>query len=114
MIEGVIVITAIAAFLLWRFPIVVFLGLFIWSLLAWPGMVDGFPAGSGLVLLAAVAFSVWRWPHRPHAACGGTGRNHGSTRAQFGTCPGCQGGRIWMPGARLVARITGSRYHVPS
>lgn len=102
MIEGSLVFAAIVIFLLWRWPIVVFIGLLLFSL-KW------FPAGPVAATVLGAGFSLWRWPFTRHAACNGTGRNHGSTRLQYGRCRGCSGGEVPAPGARLVGRLTRSK-----
>ena len=62
-----------------------------------------------LVLAAVIAGGYWGslrlWPWRPCRRCDGGGRNAGSNRRRFGTCPACGGsGRKLRLGARMIER----------
>ncbi len=90
-------------FLLWRWPIVIYVPLLIFSL-KWA------PVGPVIMALLGVVFSLWRWPFTRHSSCNGTGRNVGSTGRQYGRHRSCNGtGEVPAAGARLVGRMTGSR-----
>jgi hypothetical protein len=57
----------------------------------------------GAVLYGA---SLYIWPYKPHARCGGTGRNRGSSGRRFGVCPSrrCKNGTVQRIGSRAVHR----------
>lgn len=63
-----------------------------------------------LLILAAIIgvcyyVSLRIWPYRPCRRCEGGGRNAGSNRRRFGTCPACGGsGRKLRTGARMLER----------
>lgn len=60
---------------------------------------------AALVAIGAYAGSLYLWPWRPCMRCGGTGRNHGSSRRRFGTCRRCGGtGRLRRIGAKTIHR----------
>jgi len=54
----------------------------------------------------AYAGSLWLWPYKPHARCGGTGRNRGSNKRRHGVCKSrrCVSGTVQRIGSRAVHR----------
>jgi hypothetical protein len=60
-----------------------------------------------LVLIGAGLYvvSLWLFPFRPCARCGGSGRRRGSNRKRYGECRRCKGtGRKRRLGAKTIHR----------
>lgn len=114
MIVHWLVVTAVTLLLLWLYPAAVYVATMVlaFHVRAHLGPVPVVPIA---VTIAFYAFAVWRWPYCRCWLCGrarwGRGRNYGSKKNYWGRCPlRCRSGEMWRPGARLIARLTRSRY----